>query len=91
MAFGCTVLLPPITLSRGAEQQHRPQQKSTKQQHFGQVAVGQQMAQRPDLDRQGHGVAQFGPDVVFRHIGADQQHHGQPHQQDGGVLHASGG
>ena len=34
-------------------------------------------------------MAQFGFDLVAGYIGGHQQDHGDPHQQNGGVLHAA--
>ena len=40
-----------IPLAGSAEHQHGPDEETTEQEHIGQIAVGQQMSQRPNFDR----------------------------------------
>ena len=55
------------------------------QQQRGEIAVGQQVGERPDHQRRQHWVAHGGADTR-RHIGRHQQDHGRDHQQQHDVL-----
>ena len=70
--------LRPVAPAARREIGDRPDQEGAEQEKIGERAVGEEMREGPDLDRENHGVAEPRLDPTRRHDEGGEQDEGRP-------------